>query len=130
MFGEEGGDEGVDDRFAAAGEVGLGATIMGRNMFGPIRGDWPDNSWQGWWGDDPPYTTTHFLTHHPRESVTMEGGTSSTSSPTGLKQPWSGLSLRPTGKTYGWPAASLRFSSISKPAWSMRCIWRMRRAAR
>ena len=76
MFGEEGGDDGVDDRFAAAGEVGLGATIMGRNMFGPIRGDWPDNSWQGWWGEDPPYHhDTFVLTHHPRESVTMEGGT-------------------------------------------------------
>jgi len=54
MFGEGGGDEGVDDRFAAAGEVGLGATIMGRNMLGPIRRDWPDDEWKGWWGDDPP----------------------------------------------------------------------------
>jgi len=54
MFGEGGGDQGVDDRFAAAGEVGLGATIMGRNMFGPIRRDWPDDEWKGWWGDDPP----------------------------------------------------------------------------
>jgi dihydrofolate reductase len=51
LFGKEGGDEGVDDRFAAAGEVGLGATIMGRNMFGPIRGDWPDDAWRGWWGE-------------------------------------------------------------------------------
>ena len=68
MFGEEGGDEGVDDRFAAAGEVGVGATI--------IRGDWPDDAWQGWWGEDPPYHhDTFVLTHHPRESVTMEGGT-------------------------------------------------------
>jgi dihydrofolate reductase len=76
MFGEEGGDDGVDDRFAAAGEVGLGATIMGRNMFGPIRGDWPDDAWRGWWGEDPPYHhDTFVLTHHPRESVTMEGGT-------------------------------------------------------
>ena len=76
LFGEEGGDEGVDDRFAAAGEVGLGATIMGRNMFGPIRGDWPDDVWRGWWGEDPPYHhDTFVLTHHPRESVTMEGGT-------------------------------------------------------
>jgi dihydrofolate reductase len=76
MFGEEGGDEGVDDRFAAAGEEGLGATIMGRNMFGPIRGDWPDDEWKGWWGDDPPYHhQTFVLTHHPRESITMEGGT-------------------------------------------------------
>jgi dihydrofolate reductase len=76
IFGEEGGDEGVDDRFAAAGEEGLGATIMGRNMFGPIRGDWPDDEWKGWWGDDPPYHhPTFVLTHHPRGSITMEGGT-------------------------------------------------------
>jgi dihydrofolate reductase len=76
MFGEGGGDEGVDDRFAAAGEVGLGATIMGRNMFGPIRRDWPDDEWKGWWGDDPPYHhDTFVLTHHPRESVAMQGGT-------------------------------------------------------
>jgi len=76
IFGEEGGDEGVDDRFAAAGEEGLGATIMGRNMFGPIRDDWPDDEWKGWWGDDPPYHhPTFVLTHHPRESITMEGGT-------------------------------------------------------
>ena len=76
VFGEEGGDEGVDDRFAAAGEEGLGATIMGRNMFGPIRGDWTDDEWKGWWGDNPPYHhPTFVLTHHPRESITMEGGT-------------------------------------------------------
>jgi dihydrofolate reductase len=76
IFGEEGGDEGADDRFAAAGEVGLGATIMGRNMFGPIRGDWTDKEWKGWWGDNPPYHhPTFVLTHHRRESITMEGGT-------------------------------------------------------
>jgi dihydrofolate reductase len=76
MSGEEGGEEGVDDRFAAAGEVGVGATIMGRNMFGPIRGDWTDDEWKGWWGDNPPYHhPTFVLTHHPRESITMEGGT-------------------------------------------------------
>jgi dihydrofolate reductase len=76
IFGEEGGDESADDRFAAAGEVGLGATIMGRNMFGPIRGDWTDEEWKGWWGDNPPYHhPTFVLTHHPHESITMEGGT-------------------------------------------------------
>jgi dihydrofolate reductase len=76
LYGEEGGEEGVDDRFAAAGEVGVGATIMGRNMFGPIRGDWPDDEWTGWWGDEPPYHhQTFVLTHHPRESITMRGGT-------------------------------------------------------
>jgi dihydrofolate reductase len=76
IYGEAGGNEGVDDRFAAAGEVGVGATIMGRNMFGPIRGDWPDDEWKGWWGDEPPYHhPTFVLTHYPRESITMEGGT-------------------------------------------------------
>jgi dihydrofolate reductase len=76
MSGEEGGEEGVDDRFAAAGEVGLGATIMGRNMFGPIRGDWTDEEWKGWWGDNPPYHhPTFVLTHYPHESIRMEGGT-------------------------------------------------------
>jgi dihydrofolate reductase len=76
IFGEEGGEEGIDDRFAAAGEVNLGATIMGRNMFGPIRGDWTDEEWKGWWGGDPPYHhPTFVLTHYPRESITMEGGT-------------------------------------------------------
>jgi dihydrofolate reductase len=76
VFGEDGGDEGVDDRFAAAGEVGLGATIMGRNMFGPIRGEWTDDEWKGWWGDDPPYHhPTFVLTHFPREPITMAGGT-------------------------------------------------------
>jgi dihydrofolate reductase len=76
MSGEEGGEEGVDDRFAAAGEVGLGATIMGRNMFGPIRGDWTAEEWRGWWGDNPPYHhPTFVLTHYPHDSITMEGGT-------------------------------------------------------
>src|SRR5947209_16177506 len=55
MIGEDGGDEGVDDRFVGAGDEGIGATIMGRNMFGPVRGPWPDETWTGWWGDNPPY---------------------------------------------------------------------------
>ena len=76
MFGEEGGEEGLDDSFAAQGNVGIGATIMGRNMFGPIRGSWGDEKWTGWWGDNPPYHHDVFvLTHQPRESIPMEGGT-------------------------------------------------------
>ena len=76
MIGEDGGDEGVDDTFFAAGDTGIGATIMGRNMFGPIRGPWDGDEWKGCWGDDPPYHHPVFvLTHHPRPSVTMEGGT-------------------------------------------------------
>jgi dihydrofolate reductase len=74
--GMEGGEEGIDDGFIAQGDMGVGATIMGRNMFGPIRGAWGGEPWNGWWGEDPPFHHPVFvLTHHPRESVTMEGGT-------------------------------------------------------
>ena len=76
MMGEEGGDEGVDDDFLTAGEQAIGATIMGRNMFGPIRGEWNDEDWRGWWGPEPPYHHPVFvLTHHPREPLAMDGGT-------------------------------------------------------
>jgi dihydrofolate reductase len=76
MQGMEGGDDGVDDDFIAQGEDGIGATIIGRNMFGPIRGAWGDDEWKGWWGDEPPYHHPVFvLTHHPRPPLTMQGGT-------------------------------------------------------
>jgi dihydrofolate reductase len=76
LFGKEGGTTGTDDDFAARGIVNLGAWILGRNMFGPVRGPWPDDSWKGWWGDNPPYHVPVFvLTHHPRASITMAGGT-------------------------------------------------------
>jgi dihydrofolate reductase len=76
MQGMAGGDEGVDDEFVAQGDAGIGATIMGRNMFGPIRGPWGGDEWTGWWGDNPPYHHPVFvLTHHSRPSITMEGGT-------------------------------------------------------
>ena len=74
--GGEGGDTGIDEDFAARSMAGIGAWIMGRNMFGPIRGPWPDESWRGWWGEDPPYHTSAFvLTHHPRPPLEMKGGT-------------------------------------------------------
>jgi dihydrofolate reductase len=76
MFGQEGGTTGIDDGFAARGFSNIGAWILGRNMFGPIRGAWLDDAWKGWWGDNPPYHTPVFvLTHHPRRSIAMEGGT-------------------------------------------------------
>jgi dihydrofolate reductase len=76
MFGSDGGATGVDDDFAARGFANIGAWILGRNMFGPVRGPWPDDSWKGWWGDNPPYHVPVFvLTHHPRESIAMQGGT-------------------------------------------------------
>src|SRR5258708_5174709 len=76
MFGNAGGAAGVDDDFAARGFSNIGAWIMGRHMFGPIRGEWPDDQWKGWWGDNPPYHVPVFvLSHHPRASITMAGGT-------------------------------------------------------
>ena len=76
MTGQEGGTEGVDDRFAAAGMAGFGAFILGRNMFGPAGDDWGGPDWKGWWGDDPPYhAPTFILTHHPRAPIVMQGGT-------------------------------------------------------
>ena len=74
--GGEGGDTGIDEDFAARSMAGMGAWILGRNMFGPVRGPWPDESWRGWWGANPPYHTPVFvLTHHPRPPLEMEGGT-------------------------------------------------------
>jgi dihydrofolate reductase len=76
MQGREGGDTGIDEDFAARGMAGIGAWILGRNMFGPIRGPWPDESWRGWWGRNPPYHAPAFvLTHHRRPPLEMEGGT-------------------------------------------------------
>jgi dihydrofolate reductase len=76
MFGQDDGATGVDDDFAARGFAGIGAWILGRNMFAPSRGDWPDDNWKGWWGDSPPYHCPVFvLTKHPHASIAMEGGT-------------------------------------------------------
>ena len=76
MHGMEGGETGLDDDIAASWNTNIGATIMGRNMFGPVRGDWGDQSWRGWWGADPPFHTPVFvLTNHPREPLEMKGGT-------------------------------------------------------
>jgi dihydrofolate reductase len=76
MFGQGGGETGVDNDVAEQGFAGVGAWILGRNMFGPVRGPWPDDSWKGWWGDEPPYHTPVFvLTHHPRPPLRMAGGT-------------------------------------------------------
>jgi dihydrofolate reductase len=76
LVGKEGGTTGADDDFAARGFANIGAWIMGRNMFGPIRGPWPDETWKGWWGDNPPYHSAVFvLTHHARAPITMQGGT-------------------------------------------------------
>ena len=76
MHGQDGGEDGIDNGIARQGFDRVGAWILGRNMFGPIRGPWPDDAWKGWWGDEPPYHTPVFvLTHHPRAPLKMGGGT-------------------------------------------------------
>jgi dihydrofolate reductase len=76
MHGQQDGEAGVDNSIAEAGFSGIGAWILGRNMFGPVRGPWPDESWRGWWGAEPPYHTPVFvLTHYARPPLAMAGGT-------------------------------------------------------
>jgi dihydrofolate reductase len=76
MIGKDGGSDGVDENYARRSMEGFGAFILGRNMFGPVRGEWPDDTWKGWWGDNPPYhAPTFVLTRYPRKSIEMEGGT-------------------------------------------------------
>jgi len=76
MYGPEGGSTGVDDDWARRGMENVGAWILGRNMFGPVRGPWPDDSWKGWWGEEPPYhVPTFVLTHYARAPIEMKGGT-------------------------------------------------------
>lgn len=76
MQGQSGGETGPDDEFARRAMEGFGAFILGRNMFGPVRGEWPGDQWKGWWGRNPPYhAPTFVLTHHPRAPVEMDGGT-------------------------------------------------------
>lgn len=76
MHGKGGGSTGIDDEIATRGFENVGAWILGRNMFGPVRGPWPDDSWKGWWGEEPPYhVPTFVLTHHAREPLAMQGGT-------------------------------------------------------
>jgi dihydrofolate reductase len=76
VHGGEGGTTGIDDRAAAQSFENVGAWILGRNMFGPVRGPWPDESWKGWWGEEPPYHVPAFvLTHHERRPLEMKGGT-------------------------------------------------------
>jgi dihydrofolate reductase len=76
VVGVDGGTTGIDDEFAARGFENVGAWILGRNMFGPVRGEWPNEDWKGWWGENPPYhVPTFVLTHHSRPPLEMEGGT-------------------------------------------------------
>jgi dihydrofolate reductase len=125
VHGGEGGDEGLDNQFSARGEVGIGATIMGRNMFGPVRGPWGDDQWTGWWGDAPPFHHPVFvLTHHPRPSITMQGGTTFHFVDDGIEAAPSERSRPPTATTSGWGAAPPPSRSTSGRGSSTTCTWR------
>ena len=90
---------------------GMGATIMGRNMFGPIRGEWGDSDWKGWWGDVPPYHCPAFvLTHYPHDPIEMDVGPPFTSSPTGSRRP------TPRRGGCGWPRCLDCRRSLLRPA--------------
>ncbi len=87
MQGADGGATGIDDSFAARGLAGVGAWILGRNMFGPVRGPWPSESWRGWWGEIPPFRAPVFvLTHHVRPPLQMQGGTTFTFVTDGIRE--------------------------------------------
>jgi dihydrofolate reductase len=89
MHGGEGGTTGIDDEFVRLGMENIGAWILGRNMFGPVRGPWPDDSWKGWWGETPPYhTPVYVLTHHARASLEMKGGTTFHFVTEGIEAAW------------------------------------------
>ena len=87
MIGKDDGETGPDDDFGRRAMAGFGAFILGRNMFGPVRGPWPDDSWKGWWGDTPPYRApTFILTHYPRPPIEMLGGTTFHFVPGGIEE--------------------------------------------
>ena len=117
------GESGIDNDLAKS-MTGIGAWILGRNMFGPVRGPWPDDTWKGWWGDNPPYHVPVFvLTHHAREPIVMQGGPPSTSSPAASRRRWPARARRPADRTCASAAASPRCASTCRPAWSTRCTW-------
>ena len=111
VFGEENGEAGIDDDFAARGIKNIGAWIIGRNMFGPVRGTWADEEWKGWWGGNPPYHCDVFvLTHHARAPLTMEGGTTFHFVTDGIEAAWLRAKAAANGKDVrlGGGAATVR----------------------
>jgi dihydrofolate reductase len=117
MYGDRDGETGPDDDFAARSFENIGAWIMGRNMFGPVRGEWPDEARKGWWGDNPPYHCDVFvLTHHARAPVAMEGGTVSHFVTDGIHAALERAREAAGGRTSASVAARRRSANISKPA--------------
>ena len=113
MHGQDDGESGIDNTIAEQGFAGIGAWILGRNMFGPVRGPWPDENWKGWWGDDPPYHTPVFvLTHHPRPPLKMAGCTDFSLSPKAYTQRWRRRPLQPAAAISASAAEYPRYASI------------------
>lgn len=113
MVGQDGGTTGPDNDFTKRGFENVGAWILGRNMFGPVRGDWPDDSWKGWWGENPPYHTDVFvLTHHARKPIEMQGGTTFCFVTDGIYWRSTRRELLPMAKTCGSAAAWRRCANI------------------
>lgn len=124
MYGDGHGSTGPDDGYAQRSFDNLGAWIMGRNMFGPVRGPWPGDQWKGWWGEDPPYHVPVFvLTHHAREPLVMQGGTVFHFVTGGITTRCSARVRRPAARTCGWAAAWRPCASTCKPGSSTRCTW-------
>ncbi len=116
---------GVDEGYAARGMAGLGAWIMGRNMFGPVRGDWPDHDWKGWWGDNPPYHCPVFvLTHHERAAARMAGGTVFHFVTDGIESALAQARAAAGERTSGSAAAWRRFANIWRRGRSTNCTSR------
>src|SRR3954449_5493054 len=129
MLGKDGGSEGVDEKYASSGNSGFGAFILGRNMFGPVRGEWPDENWKGWWGDTPPYhAPTFILTHYPRAPIVMEGGTTFHFVTGGIEQALMQARAAAGLRISRSAAASARCGNIFRRAWSTRSILPFRRS--
>jgi dihydrofolate reductase len=125
VHGMDGGDEGVDDEWASRGDVGIGATIMGRNMFGPIRGPWGDDEWRGWWGEDPPFHHPVFvLTHHARDPLAMEGGTTFHFVTDGIETALERATEAAGGLHVRLGGGAATIGEFLRPAWSTSCTWR------
>jgi dihydrofolate reductase len=125
MLGQDGGETGVDNAMAEEGFRNVGANIMGRNMFGPVRGPWPDEEWKGWWGEDPPYhTPTYVLTHYVRAPVHMKGGTTFIFATEGIEATLEQARAAAKDAMCAWAAVSRRCASISRPASSTSCTSR------
>ena len=125
MQGEEGGTTGIDDDFAARGFGNVGASILGRNMFGPVRGPWPDDTWKGWWGNEPPYHVPVFvLTHHPRPPIQMKGGTTFHFVTGGIEAALKQAREAAAGKDVRLGGGVRQCGNTSKPVWWTSCTSR------